>query len=58
MARFMSGNCDFKTNWKIVFSMPKIPFIISFFKILFKKNKRLQPYEIIRKQITLHYDGY
>ena len=34
MARFMSGNCDFKTNWKIVFSMPKIPFIISFFKII------------------------
>jgi hypothetical protein len=36
MARFMSGNCDFKTNLKIIFSMPKIPFIISFFKIIFK----------------------
>jgi lycopene beta-cyclase len=36
MARFMSGNCDFKTNLKIIFSMPKIPFIKSFFKIIFK----------------------
>ena len=36
MARFMSGNCNFKTKCKVIFSMPKLPFIKSFFKIMNK----------------------
>ena len=34
MAMFMSGDCSFFTKFKIIKSMPKIHFIIAFFKIL------------------------
>ena len=36
MASFMSGNCNFKTKCKVIFSMPKLPFIKSLFKIMNK----------------------
>ena len=36
MAGFMSGNCNFKTKCKVIFSMPKLPFIKSLFKIMNK----------------------
>ena len=34
MAMFMSGDCSFFTKFKIIKSMPKIPFIIAFLKIV------------------------
>ena len=34
MAKFMSGNASFVTTFKVILSMPKIPFIKSFFSIV------------------------
>ena len=34
MAKFMSGNYSFATVFKIILSMPKIPFIKSFFSVV------------------------
>ncbi len=37
MAKFMSGHASLFTTCKIIISMPKIPFIKSFFYVLFRK---------------------
>ncbi len=37
MAKFMSGYASLLTTCKIIFSMPKIPFIKSFFYVMFRK---------------------
>mgnify|MGYP000020581354 CR=1 FL=1 len=34
MAKFMSGECSILTKLKVIFSMPKLPFIKSFFFML------------------------
>ena len=36
MAKFMSGNASFVTTFKVILSMPKIPFIKSFFSVVVK----------------------
>ena len=37
MAKFMSGNASLLTTCKIIISMPKIPFIKSFFYVVYRK---------------------
>ena len=37
MAKFMSGNASLLTTCKIIISMPKIPFIKSFFYVVYCK---------------------
>ena len=37
MAKFMSGNASLLTTCKIIISMPKIPFIKSFFCVVYRK---------------------
>jgi len=37
MAKFMSGNASLLTTCKIIISMPKIPFIKSFFYVVYSK---------------------
>ena len=37
MAKFMSGNASLLTTCKIITSMPKIPFIKSFFYVVYRK---------------------
>ena len=37
LAKFMSGHASLFTTCKIIISMPKIPFIKSFFNVVFRK---------------------